>query len=891
MLFKPWQISYCINVALFSLILFLVGFFPVKQKSGFSATEKDLPINLLNIRLQKENLYIPTVNKTVIMFIDAMRYDFIEGLMGSTNMPFVSQQLSKNNACLLKSRAHPPTVTMPRIKAITTGTVPNFIDIALNLGSDKIQEDNIIHQASKVRKIIFYGDDTWLNLYPKSFARKKGTSSFYVNDFTQVDDNVTREVKKELLNSDWDVMILHYLGLDHIGHLEGPKSVLVKPKLQEMDNIALMIYNYLEQYDKKENKSSLLLICGDHGMKDTGSHGGASLGEVLVPVITLGLNCPDYNKEEIFQINIASTLSVLWGLPIPADNVGFVITPLLHKYSLHQKLYIYYYNSLQVLNIFLQNGGNIKNDGYKLHSEAVMMHHDWLKNSTNFKAENIILVYQKCLQNLSKYLTNIMAQYDMPLLVVAIFIQLQVLIVIMMHFSAKIIKKKTILSATSMFVLIFLCHQAYYFNANTDTFLNNIYIATICCFITSVNMTLFVFSDFKIFNIKEIRELLETDLYFIFSGQIIFLLSLTTSSLIEEEHQIWYFLWTTICFLIGLHQKSFKIWLCIAFVHRILRKINQTGSKWSSLPDIAGWLNREDHSYLITFNVCFGLIFIYMCSLLRSSSYCNSMKYFKIVINTLTGITIVSIYLFKSCTSNNVLLFSYPKSRGLFEMQVFWFLFWLLFVVKLVYFIKDGLDFKKICNLFIVNLMLLESVLQRPCNILLLPFLFIISHFITEHTKYQVNVIIKSTLLHHWLGMVFFFYQGNSNSLSTIDVAAGYAGLADYNFWYVGILLYMHTYCGPILAYLLNLQGVISLRFQNIDVTTSLGVLILQHILHIVVYLIFVLLQRYHLFVWSVFSPKLLYLSSQTLLYTLLINCTQLLIMFYSTSKKCLINI
>lgn len=32
-------------------------------------------------------------------------------------------------------------------------------------------------------------------------------------------------------------MILHYLGLDHIGHLYGPQSPLVKPKLQEMDKI------------------------------------------------------------------------------------------------------------------------------------------------------------------------------------------------------------------------------------------------------------------------------------------------------------------------------------------------------------------------------------------------------------------------------------------------------------------------------------------------------------------------------------------------------------------------------------------------------------------------------------------------------------------------------
>jgi len=42
-------------------------------------------------------------------------------------------------------------------------------------------------------------------------------------------------------------MILHYLGLDHIGHLDGPHSVLVQSKLSEMDNIVERITSALYQ--------------------------------------------------------------------------------------------------------------------------------------------------------------------------------------------------------------------------------------------------------------------------------------------------------------------------------------------------------------------------------------------------------------------------------------------------------------------------------------------------------------------------------------------------------------------------------------------------------------------------------------------------------------------
>lgn len=41
-------------------------------------------------------------------------------------------------------------------------------------------------------------------------------------DFTEVDNNVTRHVPDELRNSDWNAMVMHYLGLDHIGHKAGP---------------------------------------------------------------------------------------------------------------------------------------------------------------------------------------------------------------------------------------------------------------------------------------------------------------------------------------------------------------------------------------------------------------------------------------------------------------------------------------------------------------------------------------------------------------------------------------------------------------------------------------------------------------------------------------------
>lgn len=61
----------------------------------------------------------------------------------------------------------------------------------------------------------------------------------------QVDNNVTRHLDSTLKRDDWDILILHYLGLDHIGHISGPYSSLIQPKLLEMDDILKKIHGAL----------------------------------------------------------------------------------------------------------------------------------------------------------------------------------------------------------------------------------------------------------------------------------------------------------------------------------------------------------------------------------------------------------------------------------------------------------------------------------------------------------------------------------------------------------------------------------------------------------------------------------------------------------------------
>lgn len=78
---------------------------------------------------------------------------------------------------------------MPRVKALTTGSIPGFLDMILNIAesdtsSTLTTQDNWLAQIRQSGKTLtMFGDDTWLKLFPNMFTRSDGTTSFFVSVF------------------------------------------------------------------------------------------------------------------------------------------------------------------------------------------------------------------------------------------------------------------------------------------------------------------------------------------------------------------------------------------------------------------------------------------------------------------------------------------------------------------------------------------------------------------------------------------------------------------------------------------------------------------------------------------------------------------------------------
>ena len=107
-----------------------------------------------------------------------------------------------------------------------------------------------------------------------------------------------------------------------------------------------------------------------------------------------------------------------------------------------------------------------------------------------------------------------------------------------------------------------------------------------------------------------------------------------------------------------------------------------------------------------------------------------------------------------------------------------------------------------------------------------------------------------------WFGVAGMFQLGNSNSTATIDISGAYAGLGAFHRPLVAALVWLTLYSAPAL----HTAAALATPHARMGVrAAALGVG--RHALAAAAFCAVCLALRHHLFVWSVVSPKLLYVA------------------------------
>ncbi|KAM9714296.1 GPI ethanolamine phosphate transferase 2-like isoform 8-T11 [Dama dama] len=503
----------CVVIEVLGVALFLRGFFPTPVFSGAERqAESPAPEPSAGASSNWTELPPPLFSKVVIMLIDALRDDFVFGSKGVKFMPYTTYLVEKGSSLSFVAEAKPPTVTMPRIK---------------------------------------------------------------------VDNNVTRHLDKVLKRQDWDVLILHYLGLDHIGHISGPNSPLIGHKLSEMDSILMKIHTSLLSEERDTLLPSLLVLCGDHGMSEAGGHGASSMEEVNTALVLISSAFERKpgdvrHPTHVQQTDLAATLSIGLGLPIPKSNIGSLMFPVLEGRPMREQLRLLHLNTVQLSKLLQENVPSYeKEPGFEQFKVSERSHGNWIRLYLEENNSEVLFnlgarvrrQYLDALRTLRLSLSKRAAQYDIYSMAAGTIMVLEVLALLLLSVPQALGSRAELdvplLSpvCSLLFCLLLLAlaalHVAVCTAADSSCYLCSLpwpaaggvmalTAALLCAVVSALTRT---FAGGKCLSQnppQSTSRWSELDLLS-FLGTVGHVLSLGASSFIEEEHQTWYFLINTLC--------------------------------------------------------------------------------------------------------------------------------------------------------------------------------------------------------------------------------------------------------------------------------------------------------------------------------------------------------
>ncbi|VFV41688.1 gpi ethanolamine phosphate [Lynx pardinus] len=818
------------------------------------------------------------------MLIDALRDDFVFGSKGVKFMPYTTYLVEKGASHSFVAEAKPPTVTMPRIK---------------------------------------------------------------------VDDNVTRHLDKVLKRGDWDVLILHYLGLDHIGHISGPSSPLIGHKLSEMDNILMKIHTSLLSEERENLSPNLLVLCGDHGMSETGSHGASSMEEVNTPLILISSAFERKpgdirHPKHVQQTDLAATLAIGLGLPIPENSVGSLLFPSIEGRPVREQLRFLHLNAVQLSKLLQENVPSYKKEpGFEQFKMAERLHGNWIRLYLEENTSEVLFnlgtkvrrQYLDALRTLSLSLSRQVAQYDIYSMLVGTVMVLEVLTLLLLSIPQALSSKAELevplwspvfsLLFYLMFLVLSALHVIVCTSAESSCYFCGlswlmaggvmVLISALLCAVVSALAKMFASGKLLSKNPAHPNSRWSELDVVILLGTMGHVLSLGASSFIEEEHQTWYFLVNTLCLALchEIYRNCFlgddcEPWRCShgerGFVNtapalqdgsighdelephrasksptslntlrgwekwmamaspwviltccRLLRSLNQTGVQWAHRPDLGHWLTSSDHKAELSVLAALSLIMIFALVQRRCS----------LTSKVAMALGLLGVYCYRAAIGN--VLFPWQRdskdiSKGLIEARfVHVFVLGILFTGT-----KDLLKSQVIAADFTIKtvglweiysgLVLLAALLFRPHNLPVLVFSLLIQTIMTKFIwKPLRHDAAEITVMHYWFGQAFFYFQGNSNNIATVDISAGFVGLDTYVEVPAVFLTAFATFAGPVLwaSHLVSFLSSETSSGSALSHACFCYALICSF--PVSAYIILVTSLRYHLFIWSVFSPKLLY--------------------------------
>ncbi|KAL7721565.1 GPI ethanolamine phosphate transferase 3 [Entamoeba marina] len=434
------------SLSLTSLYLFASGFFltsvPLSQSSQCNDTQftNTLYASTYDLKCWSQPLF----KRAVYLFIDALRYDFAYSTPDETPYHGKMKHMRTMGEPIHTKRyhytAHYPTTTAQRLKGLTCGIVPSFVEAADTFNSPVIVEDSYVKQYHENGvKFNVVGNILWKNSFTTLLNDIKTGPSLDVTDRDSIDFQCASELKNQMKEGVNDVVLFHTLGLDHNGHYHRKiRHEEMYKKLEWQDEF---IYNA----SKLVGDDTLFIVGGDHGLTEDGNHGGCSKEETDAALLIYsphGLSEMMKGVNEIMQVDLVPTMSLIMGVPVPFGNIGAPIRPIFLGNSPQLKDYHHFVNALNVTGIqiirYLQTYSKVNHRTVSWLPDIQERLKYVVNEEVNHfgdinKLENLVDIHEQILHEIEKTFVEENATYKKPLMIYSLLILSIVLVICILY--------------------------------------------------------------------------------------------------------------------------------------------------------------------------------------------------------------------------------------------------------------------------------------------------------------------------------------------------------------------------------------------------------------------------------------------------------------------------
>ena len=243
--------------------------------------------------------------------VDAMNADMA---FSDEVMPYLSSQRDQGAAWGISETAA-LTLTGPAIWTLGTGRTPSLMEAVENFAPPPVESDNLfrrLHAADY--SIHLVGEAVWSHRYGQWADQTFPLHDRGLHDTHESDDAALWAAATILENDNPDVLVVHLVGPDHVGHEHGTLGVN-GPYANRLREIDEAIRELVEA--KPTNMS--VLVMADHGMTDQGGHGGGEDKPRNAPFVWWGKGVQVGGPVNIPQTAVAPTLAAYFGVPTPAE--------------------------------------------------------------------------------------------------------------------------------------------------------------------------------------------------------------------------------------------------------------------------------------------------------------------------------------------------------------------------------------------------------------------------------------------------------------------------------------------------------------------------------------------------------------------------------------------